>query len=130
MAALFGNFARKFAREAPMCRNNASELRAGRIPDGIEGGQKTFLKSLDRSATPEYRTYRFGLIADGEDRSGQLAESNVAEFGKLTTLRPARPEVHPGRTAAVGTGRPRPAPAVATVAGFGEGLSKEPVGLP
>ena len=64
MDAVFRNFARKNASEAPLRRNNAKELRAGRIPDGIQEGQKTFLKSLETSATPEYRTYRYGLIAE------------------------------------------------------------------
>ena len=65
-----------------MRRHNAEHLRDGKIPDGILEGQKTFLGSLE-NATPAYRTYRYGLIADGEDRMGQMAEANVAEFGKL-----------------------------------------------
>ncbi len=82
-AVLFREIARKNASEGPVRRKNAQQLRAGRIPDGILEGQKTFLKSLDQTAKPEYRTYRYGLIADGEDLQGKLAESNVSEFGKL-----------------------------------------------
>jgi hypothetical protein len=82
-SGLFRGLALKGAAEAPVRRNNARELRAGKIPDKILEDQKTFLKSLETTATPEYRTYRYGLIADGEDLQGRMAEANLAEFGKL-----------------------------------------------
>ena len=60
--------------------DSAKELRAGRVPDGLLPAQKTFLKGLDGSASEEYKKYRYGLIADGEDRQAGLAAQNVAEF--------------------------------------------------
>ncbi len=60
--------------------DNAKELRAGRIPDGLLPSQKVFLKGLDGTATAEYKKYRYGLIADGEDLQARLASQNVAEF--------------------------------------------------
>ena len=83
MAVSFREIARKSATEAPMRRHNAQQLRDGRIPDGILDGQKTFLKSLEKNATPEYRSYRFGLIADGEDLQLKSAEANLSAFEKL-----------------------------------------------
>ena len=59
---------------------SAKELRAGRIPDGLLPAQKEFLKGLDGSASEEYKKYRYGLIADGEDLRAGLATQNVAEF--------------------------------------------------
>jgi hypothetical protein len=52
---------------------NAKELRAGRIPDGILPAQKAFLKGLEGKSTEQYKQYRYGLIADGEDRLAKLA---------------------------------------------------------
>ena len=60
--------------------DDAKELRAGHIPDGLLPAQKTFLKGLEGNATEEYKKYRYGLIADGEDRQAGLATLNVAEF--------------------------------------------------
>jgi hypothetical protein len=60
--------------------DSAKELRAGRIPDGLLPSQKVFLKGLDGTATAEYKKYRYGLIADGEDLQARLATQNVAEF--------------------------------------------------
>jgi len=63
--------------------DNANALRAGRIPDGISPAQKAFLKSLDGKATDQYKQYRYGLIADGEDLQAKLATQNVGQFTKL-----------------------------------------------
>ena len=52
---------------------NATELRAGRIPDGLLPSQKDFLKGLEGNATEEYKKYRYGIIADGEQRQASLA---------------------------------------------------------
>ncbi len=60
--------------------DNAKELRAGRIPDGLLPSQKAFLKGLEGDSTEEYKKYRYGLIADGEDQQAKLASQNVAEF--------------------------------------------------
>ena len=60
--------------------DSAKELRAGRIPDGLLPSQIAFLKGLDGSATEEYKKYRYGLIADGEDLQAGLATQNLAEF--------------------------------------------------
>jgi hypothetical protein len=82
-ADLFRGFAEKAAKDAPMRRGNAKELRAGRIPLGILTAQKTFLQSLDKTKDADYRKYRYGLIADGEDLQGQSAESNVIAYTQL-----------------------------------------------
>ncbi|WP_154673906.1 hypothetical protein [Singulisphaera acidiphila] len=59
----------------------AKELRAGRIPDRLLPSQKEFLKGLEGKSTEEYRQYRYGLIADGEDRQARLAAGNVVQCG-------------------------------------------------
>jgi hypothetical protein len=60
--------------------DNAKELRTGRIPDGILPVQRNFLKGLEGNASAEYKKYRYGIIADGEDRLATLASQNLLEF--------------------------------------------------
>jgi hypothetical protein len=84
MAKLFRGFAEKNTIDAPIRRKNAELLRAGQIPEDILEVQRTFLKSLDKTATADYRKYRYGLIADGEDLQLKSAESNIAAFEQLT----------------------------------------------
>ena len=71
---------------------NARLLREGTIPADIMQGQKDFLKSLDADehVKPDYRKYRFDLIADGEEHLGRQAEVavqsltvNIDYFSKL-----------------------------------------------
>jgi hypothetical protein len=57
--------------------DNAKDLRAGRIPDGISGSQKTFLKELEGKAIEQYR---YGLSADGKDLQSKLASQNADRF--------------------------------------------------
>ncbi|MDR3617779.1 MAG: magnesium transporter [Paludisphaera borealis] len=64
-------------------KRNAEELRAGRIPEGIDKSQKDFLRSLDQTATEEYKKYRYGLIADGEQRLAEIALSNVDVYSRI-----------------------------------------------
>ncbi|APW60305.1 hypothetical protein [Paludisphaera borealis] len=64
-------------------KRNAEELRAGRIPEGILQSQKDFLRSLDQTATEEYKKYRYGLIADGEQRLADIALSNVDVYSRI-----------------------------------------------
>jgi hypothetical protein len=66
-----------------MRADNAKDLRAGRIPDGISASQKMFLKELEGKATGQYKQYRYGLIADGEDLQAKLASQNSDQFTKL-----------------------------------------------
>ncbi len=61
----------------------AKELRAGRIPDGLLPAQIAFLKGLEGNATEEYKKYRYGLIADGEDLQAKLGSQNLTDFTKL-----------------------------------------------
>jgi hypothetical protein len=84
MADLFGGIARKAEAEGPIRLRNAEELRAGRIPDAIMQAQKDFLRSLDKTATPEYRKYRYELIAAGEERLGKLDGQNAVIMRGLT----------------------------------------------
>ncbi|SIO43098.1 hypothetical protein SAMN05444166_4661 [Singulisphaera sp. GP187] len=63
--------------------DNAKELIAGRIPDGLDPSQKVFLKGLEGKSTESYKQYRYGLIADGENRQAGLAAKNLAEYGAL-----------------------------------------------
>ena len=46
-------------------------------------GQREFLRSLDQTATPEYRQARYNLIADGEERSGKIQALNEVVFKGL-----------------------------------------------
>jgi hypothetical protein len=62
---------------------SAKELRAGRIPDGLLPSQKAYLKGLDGTVTEQYKQYRYGLIADGEDQQARLASQNLAEYTGL-----------------------------------------------
>lgn len=56
---------------------NVKELREGRIPKGLLHSQKDFLKSLDESASPEYRANRYGIMADGEGFQATQAKVSV-----------------------------------------------------
>jgi hypothetical protein len=41
------------------------------------------LKELEGKATDQYKQYRYGLIADGEDLQAKLASQNADQFTKL-----------------------------------------------
>lgn len=71
---------------------NAEALRAGRIPDGLLDSQKEFLRSLDRSATKEYRKYRYGLIADVEQLRADTAAGNVITYSRIVDYQRALAE--------------------------------------
>jgi hypothetical protein len=58
---------------------DAKELRTGRIPDGIEPGQKAFLTGLDGKSAEQYKEYRYGLFADGEDLQPKLSADIVSD---------------------------------------------------
>jgi hypothetical protein len=85
MVSVFGGILSKEQAKAPVRLRNAELLRDGAIPADIMKGQKDFLKSLDldQKVKPDYRKYRYGLIADGEERLGRMAEANVKEFTTL-----------------------------------------------
>jgi hypothetical protein len=63
--------------------DNAKALRARRIPDGLLPSQKDFLKGLEGKNPEEFIRYRYGLIADGEDRAALSARQNVDTYNKL-----------------------------------------------
>jgi hypothetical protein len=65
---------------------NAKELRAGRIPPGLLPAQQAFLKGLEGNSTEQYKIYRYGLIADGEEQQAKLASQNVDEYTKLIEI--------------------------------------------
>jgi hypothetical protein len=79
MVSVFDSILSKHQKEAPVRLRNAQFLRDGAIPADIVQGQKDFLKSLDmdKTVTPDYRKVRYGLIADGEELLGRMAEKNV-----------------------------------------------------
>jgi hypothetical protein len=83
MVKEFGDSLRKHQAEATLRLANADCLRAGTIPEGITQDQKNFLKSLETGVTPEYRKYRYDLIADAEQRQGRQAGANTATFTRL-----------------------------------------------
>jgi hypothetical protein len=76
MVATFRDQARKSGVEARQRQENLATLRLGKIPEGLLQSQKDFLRSLDQTATPEYRAYRYGLIADGEEFHGTRQARN------------------------------------------------------
>jgi hypothetical protein len=80
LAETFRGVVAKAEVEAPLRLGNAASLRAGGIPEGLTTEQKEFLRSLEGTATPEYRAYRYGLIADGEERVGKMQERNAVIF--------------------------------------------------
>jgi len=71
--------------DAKLKRENVAELRDGKIPVGLLQGQREFLQSLenDPKVTPDYRTYRRGLITDGEEGHRIRQEHNVVVLGKI-----------------------------------------------
>ncbi|WP_165073224.1 HlyD/EmrA/EmrK family protein [Paludisphaera rhizosphaerae] len=62
---------------------NAKALRAGRIPDGLDPRQAAFLKSLDGTATEDYKKQRYALIANEEQRQADIGKSNVDVYGRI-----------------------------------------------
>lgn len=84
MAKVFREQARKSELEARQKLGSAAQLRSGKIPESLLQIQKDFLRSLDRTATPEYRKLRYGMIADGEERVGKLQERNAMVYRGLT----------------------------------------------
>jgi hypothetical protein len=84
MVELFGEIATKAETGGPTRLRSAEELRAGRIPPGITQAQKNFLRSLNTTATPEYRKERYELIAAGEERLGRLDQHNAVIMRGLT----------------------------------------------
>ena len=95
----------------------AKELRAGRIPDGLLPTQQAFLKGLEGNATEQYKQYRYGVMADGEDHLAQLAAQNLSdytplfEFHKKLAAKYTKAAQKP-----LGARRARPADAVMTAA--------------
>jgi len=85
MVKFLGGLLRKDQAQAPVRLRNAERLRRGAIPADITQGQKDFLKSLDtdQKVTPEYRKYRYNLIADGEESLGRIAEKNAQDYMTL-----------------------------------------------
>src|SRR5262249_49745101 len=62
---------------------NARELRAGRIPDGLLTAQKEFLKGLAGTTTKAYREYLYGLIADAEEQQARLTGQKLPRFRRV-----------------------------------------------
>jgi hypothetical protein len=83
LMAQFRELAKKAEAESGQLLSTAAELRSGRIPDGLHPSQKEFLKSLDRTATPEYREERYGLIADGDEQRRRGLEHAVEVLRRL-----------------------------------------------
>lgn len=85
MVDVFDGVLRKEQVKAPVRLRNAELLRDGVIPADIMQGQKDFLTSLDmdNKVKPDYRKYRYGLIADGEELQGRMAEKNVQTYTTL-----------------------------------------------
>jgi hypothetical protein len=71
--------------DAKLTHENVAQLRAGKIPEGLLPGQVKFLRSLDLDpkVTHEFRTYRRGLIQDGEERAGVRLELAMAFLRRL-----------------------------------------------
>ena len=85
MARVYRPMARNAAAEAGLKRQSIEQLRVGKIPESLSPGQRVFLRSLetDPKITTEFRAYRRGLIADGEEQLRRLQERNAFVFGRL-----------------------------------------------
>jgi hypothetical protein len=83
LAKIFREQVQKSAADSRFRLGNAAALREGKIPEGLLPIQKDFLRSLDQTATPDYRKYRYGLIMEGEERLGKMQERNVVVFEGL-----------------------------------------------
>ncbi len=79
MLKIYREEARKCDADAKLKRKNVTELQAGRIPEGLLQIQRAFLQSLEDNAkaTPDYRTYRRGIITEGEEQNRIRMENNV-----------------------------------------------------
>ena len=85
MAKIYRDQVRACDADAKLMRENVTELRAGRIPVGLHPLQREFLQSLedDPKVMPDYRTYRRGLIMEGEERHRIRQEHNVVYLGRI-----------------------------------------------
>jgi hypothetical protein len=79
MASTLGGHLTKSQAEVVVRFRNAARLREGAIPTDIMQSQQAFLKSLDADETvkPEYRKYRYNVMAEGEEYLGRQAETAV-----------------------------------------------------
>ena len=85
MVKIYREEARKCDADAKLKRKNVTELQAGRIPKGLHQIQRAVLQSLedDAKATPDYRTYRRGLITEGEEQNRIRMENNVVVLRRI-----------------------------------------------
>jgi hypothetical protein len=69
----------------PEAVEDDAELQAGRIPEGLLQIQRAFLQSLEDNAkaTPDYRTYRRGIITEGEEQNRIRMENNVVVLRRI-----------------------------------------------
>jgi hypothetical protein len=85
MVRVYREEARKCDADAKLKRKNVTELQAGRIPEGLHQTQRAFLQSLEDNAkaTPDYRTYRRGIITEGEEQNRVRMENNVVVLSRV-----------------------------------------------
>jgi hypothetical protein len=74
MGDMFGSQSEKSLAEMHRRMKNAEELRHGRIPDELQEVNRAFLKSLDKTASDEYKKRRYSLMADSEEQQAKVAE--------------------------------------------------------
>jgi hypothetical protein len=53
---------------------SAEELRRGRIPEELEEVNRAFLKSLDKTASDEFKKHQYSLMADSEEQQAKVAD--------------------------------------------------------
>ena len=71
-----------FSINATHRRKIADELRHGRIPQELEDAHKTFLKTLDETASENVKKSRYSMITDIEDEQAKQAENLVKSYDR------------------------------------------------
>jgi hypothetical protein len=74
MGDMFGSQSEKSLAEMHRRMKNAEELRHGRIPDELQEVNRALLKSLEKTASDEYKKRRYSLMADSEEQQAKVAE--------------------------------------------------------
>jgi hypothetical protein len=71
---LFRSQSEKYLADMRRRMKNVDELRDGRIPEELQDSDRAFLKSLDTSASSEFKKHRYSLMADLEEHQAKMAE--------------------------------------------------------
>jgi hypothetical protein len=92
MIALPRSQSEKFLVEMRRRTKNAEELRSGRIPEELDEVSRDFLKSLDKTASDEFKKHRYPLMADSEEQQAKVAEDMYRTNDRVANYQQTRAE--------------------------------------